>query len=221
MTVVSIQARMGSSRLPGKALLDIGGMRVLERVVERATSADNADVVVTTANSSPNDAIAEWCRRQGVRCLRGEETDLLGRHRAVAAETGADRLVRITGDCPFVPPTEIDRLLVEQTESDARYVTNVVETMPTGIGVDVIDVTVLDELAALGETHPVLRPRENHDEWGTAFSPNPDWEAYGDAHVAVDTPGDYWTLTDAVAAVGDDPEAVTEWVAANRPTETA
>jgi spore coat polysaccharide biosynthesis protein SpsF len=196
-------------------------MRVLERVVERAKSAGDTDIVVTTAETSPNDAIAEWCRREGVRCFRGEESDLLGRHRAVAAETGVDRLVRITGDCPFVPPSEIDRLLAEQAESDARYVTNVIETMPIGVGVDVIDVALLDELAALGETHPVLRLRENPEEWGTAFSPNPDWESYADAHVAVDTPSDYWTLTDAVAAVGDDSKAVTEWVAADRATDTA
>jgi len=207
---------MGSTRLPGKVLLALGERHVLEHVVGRAVATRADDVVVTTATTDANDAIAEWSRRHDRRCFRGPEEDLLGRHRDVAESTDSSTLVRITGDCPFVPPSEIERLLAVFEDSTKRYVTNVTDTMPVGTGVDILDVSLLDELVALGDDHPVLRLRREPDEWGTVSSSHLTWEQYGDAHIAVDTPADYWALTDAVAAVGNDPKRVAEWITVNR-----
>ncbi|MFC6864713.1 cytidylyltransferase domain-containing protein [Halomicroarcula sp. GCM10025817] len=215
-TVISVQARMGSTRLPGKVLLDIGGARVLERVVNQCSTSDGPPVVVTTGNSPENEAVQEWCRRAAVECATGPENDLLSRHRTVADRTGADWLVRVTGDCPFVPSKEVERLLDEHGRTGARYTTNNTDAMPIGTAVDVFDRSLLAELDEAGADHPVKRPRANPDRWGTRFSPNPELEPYAGVHVAVDTPGDYWTLSDAVAAVGDGPRAVIEWVAENR-----
>jgi len=214
-TVVSIQARMESTRLPGKVLLPIGGTRVLDLVGQRSRDASRVgDPVFALGDNPPNTAVEEWCERTGNRYLVGPEDNLLERHRRVADEIGADVLVRVTGDCPFLPPGETDRVVAEHAGSDARYTTNHVDGMPIGTALDVLDATLLAELAEAGERHPVRRLREHPESYATTFTGNPDWTALSEAHVAVDTPADYWTLTDAVDAVGKDPKAVAEWVAA-------
>lgn len=214
--VASVQARMGSTRLPGKVLLPLGERRVLGWVAGRCVAAERVDDLrLTTGRGPENEAITEWCRRTGYDCLTGPEENLLERHRAVAAATDADVLVRVTGDCPFVPSEEIDRVVQEHHTNDAGYTTSHTERMPIGTAVDVIDIGLLDELADLGDTHPVVRLRENPDTWGVRFADSDDWAEFGTVHLAVDTPGDYWSLTDAVDAVGSDPRAVAGWIANN------
>lgn len=210
---VSIQARMGSTRLPGKVLLPLGERRVLGWVVERCSNIPAIDgVMLTTGDRPENEAIQEWGRRNDVRCLSGPEEDLLERHRLVAKEANARTVVRITADCPFVPSSEIERVVSEHHRHQDAYMTNVTDRMPIGTGVDVIDTDLLESLSERGETHPVMVPRSDPGSWQTRFSSNPKWAKFADAHVAVDTPSDYWTLVDAVEAVGTDPLAVTEWV---------
>lgn len=214
--VASVQARMGSTRLPGKVLLPIGERRVLGWVAERCSAAETIDDLRLTTGLGPeNEAIAEWCRRAGHGSLTGPEEDLLERHRAVAEAAGADVLVRVTGDCPFVPSEEIDRVVGDHRNHDAAYTTNHTERMPVGTAVDVIDVDLLDELADLGDTHPVVRLRENPDAWEVNYTDSDELAEFGTVHVAVDTPDDYWSLVDAVDAVGSDPLAVARWMANN------
>jgi spore coat polysaccharide biosynthesis protein SpsF len=87
--------------------------------------------------------------------------------------------------------------------------------MPIGTAVDAIDPDVLAELATVGETHPVKLPRANPEQWNVVWNDNTTWHTVSDAHIAVDTPADYWSLTDAQNAVGDDPFAVAEWLTEN------
>jgi len=212
--VVQVQARLGSTRLPGKVLYSLGRRRVVERVRERAASAETTGGVVFTIGDRPeNDALREWCERNGLSHITAPEDDLLERHLRAAEATDTNPVVRVTGDCPFVPPSEIDRLVREHEDNSARYTTNVTEGMPVGVGADVIDRDVLEELRDLGDDHPVRRLREAPEQWDVAFSPDERWTQFADAHVAVDTPEDYWTLTDALSAVGDDPFEVVRWVA--------
>jgi spore coat polysaccharide biosynthesis protein SpsF len=207
--VASVQARLGSTRLPGKVLYPLGDRRVVEWVYDRAQTAAHVDLpALAVGDADPNTALTTLADRRGWSCVVGPEDDLLARHLCVVSETGADLLVRITGDCPFVPPDEIDRVVATHRENDARYTTNHVEGMPIGTAVDVIEPALLDELAARDETHPVALPRSAPDEWGVAHTAAPDLTARGPAHAAVDTPADYWRLSDAVAAVGPTPEAV-------------
>ena len=113
-----IQARMGSRRLPGKALADLAGRPLLERVVERVRRARNlAFVGVATSDQAADDAIEGFCTERGIPCLRGPEGDVLGRITLAARHWELDPVVRITGDCPFVCPELIDEL-VEQMQSD-------------------------------------------------------------------------------------------------------
>lgn len=211
--VASIQARLGSTRLPGKVLLHIGNYRILQRVIEQVKAAETVDqIVVAVGNRPENEAIIEYCERASTDHIVGPEDNLLARHLRVVDKTDCDVLVRITADCPFVPSEEIDRVIEEHSTSDAQYTTNMTDETPVGIAVDVIDPTMLKELESLGETHPVERARSHPDKWGTRWSQNQSWQELSDVHIAVDTPDDYWSLVDAVEAVGDNPRALAEWL---------
>ena len=213
MTVFSIQARMGSTRLPGKVLLPLGTKRILDHVVSRCSKSEtNGEVVITTGERNPNDAIREWCRRSSLQCVTGPEDDLLERHRRVLSEIGSNTLVRITGDCPFVPPDEIDRVVGVHRHNEAELTTNNTERMPTGTAVDVLDRHVIDALSEEDATHPVAPLRKIDSQWTVQLTDSEQWTALGYAHTAVDTPKDYWQLTEAVDTVGTDPYDVTRWV---------
>src|SRR5690242_20000942 len=96
ITAAIIQARMGSSRLPGKVLADIAGKPMLKRVCERVAQATQVDVILVATSTAPaDDAVAELCRREGVRCYRGSEEDVLDRYYQAAREAKADVVVRI------------------------------------------------------------------------------------------------------------------------------
>jgi spore coat polysaccharide biosynthesis protein SpsF len=211
--VASIQARLGSTRLPGKVLFHLGNRRLLQWVVDRTEATDHVDeTVVTTGDELENDAVREYCERSEITCMTGPEENLLARHHAVADRTNCDLLVRITADCPFVPSAEIDRLIEAHQANGAQYTTNNTDKMPIGTAVDIIDPSLLTVFESLGATHPVNLAHTNPDRWKTAWTDNSSWYDVSDAHIAVDTPADYWSLTDAVAAVGSEPYAVAEWV---------
>lgn len=211
--VASIQARLGSTRLPGKVLFSLGEKRILERCIDRTKQADSIDQAVVAVGDRPeNDALREFCDRNGVSYSVGPEDDLLSRHLSVSRETDCDLLVRITADCPFLPSKEIDRVVDEHSTNDGRYTTNVTDQMPIGTAVDAINPDVLEELDELGETHPVKRLRSDTDEWKTTFTSNESWSSLSDVHLAVDTPNDYWTLVDALDAVGEDFSKVADWI---------
>ena len=212
--VVQIQVRLGSTRLPGKVLYSLADERIVRRVVNRAKEATEPEKAALAIGDYPeNEAIIEWCKRSEILFHTGPEDDLLARHLNAAKEFGSDPIVRVTGDCPFVPAEEIDRIIREHMTNNSRYTTNATDEMPIGTAVDVIDRDVLKELQKLGDTHPVRRLRNYPDEWSTTFSPENKWTEFTNAHTAVDTPEDYWDLTDAIVAVGDDPLDVTKWMA--------
>lgn len=220
-TVVSIQARLGSTRLPGKVLLHLGERRILDWVVNRASWAnlEDTDIVVALGDDPENEAIEELCRRKDYEYITGPENNLLERHLQVAYSGGYDTLIRLTADCPFVPSSEITRTYTEHDASDAAYTRNdwpsdADRTMPIGTAVDVFDVELLERLAGDGATHPNCRPLEDPDKYDVAFAPNEEWGRYGDVHLAVDTPADYWRLVDAIGEVGTAPDAVATQLAA-------
>lgn len=211
--VASIQARLGSTRLPGKVLFHLGHKRILQWVVDRVEDTDSIDHVFVTIGDQPeNKAIEEYCDRSEINFSTGTEDDLLGRHLTVAEQSECDLLVRITADCPFVPSKEIDRVIQEHRSNDAQYTTNLTEKMPIGTAVDVISPNLLVKFESLGATHPVKLARENPSEWDIVRTGNPDWYEYENSHIAVDTPADYWQLTDALEETNGDPMSVAEWI---------
>ena len=149
--VVVAQARMSSSRLPGKVLTDLGPGTTLELVLRRLRGVtEAAEVVIATTTGSDDDPVAERARELGARAVRGPLDDVLERYRMAAAETGADAVVRITADCPLVEPTVVDRLVAMWREDDALdYVWNAREpcTFPDGLDVEVVSRRALDQAA--------------------------------------------------------------------------
>jgi spore coat polysaccharide biosynthesis protein SpsF len=137
--VAIIQARMGSTRLPGKVLKDLGGETVLARVVNRTRRATLLDeVVVATSVLPADDAIAQECERLQVACFRGDEADVLDRYYRAAQEFAADAVVRITADCPLIDPELIDAAIRSRFDQKADYASNsLVRTYPRGLDVEV------------------------------------------------------------------------------------
>jgi len=109
-TIAIIQARMGSSRLPGKVLLDLAGQPMLQRVVERTRLAKTIhQVVVATTTEPSDDPVVELCAKLGYGCHRGSLYDVLDRYYQAARQFDANNIVRITADCPLIDPQVVDR----------------------------------------------------------------------------------------------------------------
>jgi spore coat polysaccharide biosynthesis protein SpsF len=147
MNVVAIiQARMGSSRLPGKVVADLGGRTMLERVLRRTGRSRLVDrVVVATSKSDGDERIVQECRRLEVDWFRGPEDDVLKRYCQTAQAYGADVVVRITADCPFIDPTVTDRMIRAFLHARPDYASNtLVRTWPRGLDTEVISEAALE-----------------------------------------------------------------------------
>jgi spore coat polysaccharide biosynthesis protein SpsF len=140
--IAIIQARMGSSRLPGKVLAEIQGKPMIAWVVERAGMANLLDaVIVATTVDANDDAVAELCETSGYPCVRGRAADVLYRYVQAAEMYHADIVVRLTGDCPLIDPGIIDTTIRAFLDSDppAIYASNrIVRTFPIGLDVEVM-----------------------------------------------------------------------------------
>lgn len=144
--VAIIQARMGSTRLPGKVLRDIGGMTMLARVVRRVQRAQRlTQVVVATSTEASDAAIVEACNRLGVPVAQGSESDVLDRYYQAAREFQADVVVRITADCPLIDPEVSDKVVAAFLREKPDYASNTVErTYPRGLDTEVMTITALE-----------------------------------------------------------------------------
>ena len=137
---------MGSTRLPGKVLLDLGGDTVLARVVRRVRRSELIEeVVIATTKDSRDDVIAAECRRLGVECFRGEELDVLDRYYRTAQAAGADAVVRITSDCPLIDPEVMDQTIQVFLDERADYASNVnPRRFPRGLDTEVFTSAALE-----------------------------------------------------------------------------
>lgn len=123
--VVIIQARMGSSRLPGKSMMDLSGTPLLGRVLTQVAGAKSVDeIVIATSVHAQDDAIEEYCMSLGFRVFRGSEQDVLSRYVATSRAMNADFIVRITGDCPLHSPDTIDEVVNQFLAAGVEYASN-------------------------------------------------------------------------------------------------
>jgi len=145
-TAAIIQARMASTRLPGKVMADLAGKTLLERVVERARLATSLDLVsVATSNHSSDDPLASHCVARGIPCFRGSHDDVLDRYHRAAREIGAEVIVRLTADCPLLDPAVIDRVIETFRSGDFDYVSNTLQpTYPDGLDTEVFGFPALE-----------------------------------------------------------------------------
>src|SRR5438477_2593497 len=137
--VAIIQARMSSTRLPGKVLLDIAGQPMLWRVISRVCRTKTIEqIVVATSTAAADDAISAFCAERGIVCFRGSETDVLDRYYQAARSVQAKTIVRITADCPLLDPEVIDLTVSRFLEGSWDYVCNVnPPTFPDGLDTEV------------------------------------------------------------------------------------
>lgn len=143
-TGVVVQVRMGSSRLPGKVLLEIAGKPLLQYLLERLERCQTVDnVVVATSTEGNDDLIVDFCRRYGIECFRGAPDDVAGRLVGVLDRYGWDALVRISGDSPLLDHRLVDRALWVFEEDNYDLVTNVwPRSYPYGQSVEVLGAKV-------------------------------------------------------------------------------
>lgn len=138
--VIIVQARMGSTRLPGKVLQDLGGRPMLAQQIRRLKRFREADeVMVATTEGAGDDAIAALARDLGVACFRGSEDDVLARYVGAARQAQAEVIVRVTADCPLIDPEVGDRVIRELVDHASRcdYAANVLNrTYPQGLDVE-------------------------------------------------------------------------------------
>ncbi|SFJ77579.1 spore coat polysaccharide biosynthesis protein SpsF [Halobacillus dabanensis] len=117
-----VQARMGSTRLPGKVLRQVNGKPLLEYQIERMKRSERIDqLVVSTSRRSLDDPIIELCQRLKVDTFRGSEKDVLGRFYETCAYYKADAVVRLTADCPLIDPAVIDKIIHYFLKKYPRY----------------------------------------------------------------------------------------------------
>jgi len=138
-TVAIIQARMSSTRLPGKVLADVGGKPLLWYVVARAQAARTLDqVVVATSMEGEDNAVEEFCAEASFECFRGSQYDVLDRYYQAARHFQAEIVVRLTADCPLLDPDVIDKVVSAFQDGDFDYASNCVNrSYPDGLDTEV------------------------------------------------------------------------------------
>lgn len=161
-TAIIVQARMTSTRLPGKVLKQILGKSLLEFLVERLHRVRQVDeIIIATTTNSNDDVIVEKCKRLGVSVTRGSEHDVLARYYDAAVAHGVNRVVRVTSDCPLIDPQIIDRVIAFHADSDSTYdyVSNTLhQSFPYGMAVEVFPFRSLE--VAFREA--VIEPEREH-----------------------------------------------------------
>ena len=137
--VAIIQARMGSTRLPGKVLKKIVGIPAIEILLTRLSHSELInEICVATSHNIENDQLCDAIEQLGYRVIRGSETNVLQRYWVAAEATSADIIVRITGDCPVVDPKLVDKVIELYLNADLDYASNIdPPTFPDGLDVEV------------------------------------------------------------------------------------
>ncbi|KAA0690837.1 aminotransferase class III-fold pyridoxal phosphate-dependent enzyme [Halopseudomonas laoshanensis] len=149
-TVAIVQARMGSSRLPGKTMKRINGVPMIELLLGRLACSEEIDqIIVATSDDSRNEVLIEHVRKLGFACEQGSENDVMARYFQAARAHAADLVVRITGDCPFVDPALVDEIIREFKMAEVDYASNTnPPTYPDGMDVEVFTYGALEKASA-------------------------------------------------------------------------
>ena len=209
-TVAIVQARTGSTRLPGKVLMPLLGEPVLLHVMRRMQRARTPDVVIVATTTAPgDDPIEALAHEHGWPYVRGSEDDLLDRYLLAARSEGADRVIRVTSDCPVIDPGLVDDVVAALEREAADYASNTLppRTYPRGLDVEAFTMAALEQ-AGREDTDPATR--EHATPW---LYRNPDRfrlvRVAGERDLSehrwtLDTPEDYALLTRIYEGLGDD-----------------
>lgn len=155
--IAIIQARMNSTRLPGKVMMSISGKPMLWHVIERVKKCKNIElIVVATTSKKDNNPIIELAKKCKVEIFKGSENDVLDRFHRAAIKFKADIIVRITADCPLISPNVVDKVVLRYKQSKADYALSISRennpsSYPRGINVEVFSFQILKELNKLAK----------------------------------------------------------------------
>lgn len=191
-----IQARMGSTRLPGKVLKPVLDHPLLYYVIERLKLSNEVDnIIVVTTTQTADDAIASFCQSSHIACFRGAEEDVLSRFYHAAVDYPTDLIVRITADCPLIDPKIIDQMLREYSQCD--YCSNTIHrTFPRGFDVEIFSFNALQQAfqhaASASEREHVTPYIYTHpDMFRVKNFSNVDGKDLSHYRLTVDTPEDF------------------------------
>lgn len=203
-----IQARMGSTRLPGKVLEDLGGLPVLAWVVRACQAAEGVDqVIVATTAAEVDDSLVGLSEDIGVAVVRGSEEDVLSRYLMALDQHPCDAVVRITSDCPFTDPAIIDAVVgAWRADPTYDYVSTVVKrTLPHGLDVELVTADALRRVSATATDHHrvhvtsgIYADPSAYNLLGLVFSPDST-----DLRITLDTPEDLAALRAIVEVRGN------------------
>lgn len=207
LVVAVIQARMSSTRLPGKVLRPLGDRPVVDWVTRAAHAAKGVDrVIVATSTEADDDVLVDHLVAAGEQVLRGDLDDVLGRFLAAVDVTGADVVVRLTADCPLLDPRLIDAAVAVARSGPWAYVSTVdPRCLPRGLDVEVVTAAALTaagaEATGTDRVHVTPFVRDHPERFpaaGLVVHPAAD-----DLRVTLDTEEDAALLDGVVAALGN------------------
>jgi spore coat polysaccharide biosynthesis protein SpsF len=194
-TVLIAQARMTSTRLPGKVLKSVLGKPLLAYFIERLRRASQLDqIVIATTINATDEPIVDFCREFSVAFTRGSEDDVLSRYFDAAVVTGADIVVRVTSDCPLIDPAVVDEAINYFKTNSSRfdYVSNsLAETYPRGMDVEVFSAHLLWE----AQFEASLKHEREHVT--PFFYTHPERYRIGHIHAARNLSHHRWTVDTA------------------------
>lgn len=209
-TATIVQARMGSTRLPGKVMMDLGGATVLARVVQRLRRASLiGELIIATTFDPADDVIVEECKALGVAFFRGEVRDVLDRYYRTALHFGAEVIVRITSDCPLIEPEVTDRVIDTFLEQRPDYASNAVQrTYPRGLDTEVFTFDALERTWQKAQrpyqrSHVTAYIYENPEQFkivSVTGDADYSWQRW-----TVDTPDDLRFIREVYELMGNDP----------------
>lgn len=206
--VALIQARMGSSRLPGKVLMPLGGIPLLQRVIDAARSVSEVSTVVIATGTTPdNDPIEKYCTTRGIDIFRGSEEDVLHRMAEAAQAFSADAIIRLTADCPLHDPAVISQTVALFRRSGCDYVSNVSPpSWPDGLDCEIVSIKALlaaDRIATRPSDREHVTPaiRNDHVRFTRANLPCPLPNLH-DLRWTCDTPADRDHIERLIAHLG-------------------
>lgn len=142
-----IQARMASTRLPGKVLMDIAGRPMLWHIVNRLNFSKKInEIILAIPDSEENDQLESFAKNQNLKYFKGNEKDVLSRYYETAKEFGVEVIVRITSDCPLIDPEIVDLVIEKHLNSTADYTSNILKrTFPRGLDTEVFNFSTLEK----------------------------------------------------------------------------
>lgn len=207
-TIVIIQARMGSTRLPGKILKPLGDSVVLDYVVTRCKEIHAQDVIVATSTLEQDNEIEQWCRAHSISCYRGSEDDVLSRYYECAKRYNPDAVMRVTSDCPFVDYEMGSEMIVRMRQQPSDYIL-LQSMLPRGLAVELFSWPALQYIYKHGteprhREHVTYYGYEYPDQFVVAGYEAPDALCRPDLRITLDTEDDYLLCSNIAAHfIGD------------------